>query len=107
MIDTIVDYWVPIVATGVSIIGLGYGVRRLEIIIRHRRSEERKAMYDRLGALEVAASDQRSETKRVDEKVNNLRDGCKTLEAKVDGSMATTERTAGSVETIMKLVKVK
>jgi len=89
-----------------TVIILGLGARKLELLINARKEDKKKAIYGRLSALESASSSQSTEITRVDEKVNNLRDGCKTLESETKENTRAVERTTGNVETIMKLVKV-
>ena len=107
MIDIIVMYWIPILATSISFIGLGFGARRLEYMVKDKKSAERKGMYDSIRNLELSASDQRSETKRIEQSYDELREGCQVLEAEVYKCVALSNDANASVRTIISVVKKK
>ncbi len=102
MIDWIASNWVPVVGTGLTLISLGLGARSLEFRIRKKRSDDNKAVYDRLRAIEISQSDQRAETKRIDESLNNsyqeLREGCQVLEGQLYDCVKISNQAAGYVK---------
>lgn len=111
-----------IITIVISVFGLGLGFRRLEKNEMARRDIEKKAVHDKFAALELTISEQRSELIRLANEVRvkdearttsyeELRGGVIAMEnrlnIKVDENVRVVESSAGSVDTIMKLVKVK
>ncbi len=93
--------------TVISMSALGVALRRLEIAVRHKRSNDRKAIFDRLGALEVEQSSQRSDTAQINKSYEELREGCLILEGKVDASVSESDKAREQSETILRLLKKK
>jgi len=107
MIDIFVKYWIPILATSISFIGLGFGARRLEYMVKNKKSAERKDMYTSIRNLELSASDQRSETKRIEQSYDELREGCQVLEQEVYKCIALSNDANASVRTLTSIAKRK
>ena len=93
--------------TVISMSALGVALRRLEIAIRHKKSNDRKAIYNRLGALEIEMSSLRSEMMQLEKSYNELREGCQLLERKADSSVSRAEKAEAQSETILRILKKK
>ncbi len=67
-------------------------------------------VYNRIGALELSASAQRSEVDGLTKSYDELREGCqdmeKRLEVKVDDCVVRSAKAENTGDVIMKLVKV-
>jgi len=97
----LLNNWIPISSTVLSMIGVGYGARRLEKMMEHKKKDERSEIYNRLGALESEQSSQRSETKRVDNSYEELRQGCIVIEKKADDAIVLANRADKGVDMLM------
>jgi hypothetical protein len=82
-------------------LGLAMTARKLEYAYKNRRSKDRKEIYERLRALEITTSDQRSETKNIEKEFNKLREGCKLLETKADEAVTLSNRADKAVAIMM------
>ena len=80
--------WQGVISTAVGMIALGVGVRRLEVMMRHKKSEDRAAVFNRIGALELSVSSLRGDGQSTNDNFDRLRDGCKSMETRVDGSIS-------------------
>ena len=106
MIDGDVTFSLNEVLGGVAfLITTGIAIRRLEYFVKDKTKDEKSEIYRRLGCLEKQNSATKTEINNLSKDYANLRDGCKTIEARVDDNVRTVERTHGNVIMLMKLVK--
>ena len=96
--------WQSVISTVITMIALGVGIRRLEVMMRHKKSEDRRNMYNKLGALELAMSDHRSEMKAIRISYEELREGCQVIESKADESMVASAKAEQNGDTILALI---
>lgn len=88
----------------VSFLGLAAAVRRIEIAVRHKKSDARKDMYLRIEALSSAQSSMRSDIQALEKSQSKLREGCLVLELKTDKAVVDAATAREQSKTILALI---